>query len=213
MEVAFYSPKLGQNYRILVSYQKLWHPIFWFKIGQDGSIYLGPRFKNVTMLKKGAKLIKGKQTKILYEEGQEINNPEILKNANKISFHTSGIVHAAGDKLLRGEIRTIQDQQALCQMLFQHPSQYAPVSTIRNTDICLNYAFNEDCPLQGLIFVAPADKCKVIQEKSFENQITLILQYSNLKGTPDLILQIVLGHGLVGKWPPQTYLFFISLEK
>ncbi|MBI2337931.1 hypothetical protein HYU95_02000 [Candidatus Daviesbacteria bacterium] len=208
MERAFYSPKSQQVYRILVNYQQSWRPIFWFKVGSDGSIYLGPRFKNVMTLKKGSKSITGKQVKILYEEGQEIKNPEILKNANKISFHASGIVHAAGDKLLRNQIRTMHEQEELCQILFQHPSQYASVSSVRNTDICLNYAFNEMCPLQGLIFVAPKDRCKFIQIKSIENQITLILPYNNLEGTPDLILQIILSHGFVGKWPPQTYLLF-----
>lgn len=208
IETAFYSPKLEQNYRILVSYQNLWRPIFWFKVGQDGSIYLGPQFKNISILKKGSKPIKGKQVKFFYEEGQEINDPGILKNANKISFHASGIIHTLGDRLLREEIRTIQDQQELCLALFQHPSQYSPVSTIRNSDICLKYPFKEGCPLQSTIFIAPKNKFKLIQIQSTIHQVTLVLPYNNLKGTPDLVLQIILSHGLVGESPPYTYLLF-----
>lgn len=209
MEVAFYSPSPGDRIRIAVHYGDSWCPIFWLEVERDGSVYLGPRYINITTLRKGSKPLHEGSVAVKYEEGQEVIDPRLLKSP-KVSFHASGVVHAAGDHLFRDSLRTVKEQQELCRILFQHPSQYAPITEIRKRDICLNYRFDEQRPLQGLIFVAPSDKVRIVQVPSATNQVTLLLPFSGLR-IPDLVLQFILGHGPMGPWPPYSYILFGNL--
>lgn len=205
--VAFYSPSAGDCIRIAVLYEDAWRPIFWLQVAKDGSVYLGPRFREISILKKGSKPVEEGRASVRYEEGQPVTDPAVLK-ASKVSFHASGIIHAAGDRLLRDSLRTIEQQQELCRVLFQHPRKYAPISKIEDRDICLNYRFDEQKPLQGLLFVAPANNVTIVRVPSATNQINLVLPFCGLAGCPDIVLQFVLGHGPEGGWPPYTYLLF-----
>ncbi|SRR5712692_6900071 len=207
MEVAFYSPSAGDRIRIAMRYENCWRPIFWLMMGKDGSIYLGPRFTDISVLRKGSKEVRDSSVSVSYEEGQDVNDPELRKNS-KVSFHASGHINVVGDRLLRDSLRTIAEQQELCRVLFQHPSQFTAISKIGDRDICLSYPFDETQPLQGIVFVAPASNAKLLRIPSANNQINLMFPFSGLTGVPELLMQFVLGHGPAGAWPPYTYLIF-----
>ena len=130
-EVAFYEPSVNDRIRIAVRYENAWRPIFWLMVKKDGSIYLSPRYTNVSVLRKGTKEISGSRVSVKYEEGQDVTDPELRKSP-KISFHASGRINVGGDRLLRDSLRAIVEQQELCRALFQHPSHYAPVLKIED---------------------------------------------------------------------------------
>jgi hypothetical protein len=157
MEVAFYEPGVNDRIRVAVRHEGAWRPIFWLMMKRDGSIYLGHRYTDISVLRKGTKEVRGSSVSIKYEDGQDIITPELRKNS-KVSFHASGRIHVAGDRLLRDSLRTITKQQELCRVLFQHPSRYAAISRIEDRDICLEYPVSETQPLQGILFVAPAKR-------------------------------------------------------
>lgn len=207
IEAPLYCPSPGDRIRVVVQYGGTWRPVFWLKVGKDGSVYCGPRFTSIATLRKGSKFVQEGRVSIKYEEGQEVTDPALRKSA-KTSFHATGIVNAAGDRLYRDPLRTIKEQQELCWVLFQHPSQYSPASKIEDRDICLNYDLDERRPLQGSLFVAPSDKWRIVRIQSATNQINLLLAFSKLTGCPDLLVQFILHHGVTGPWPPYTYLVF-----
>lgn len=206
LEVQFYEPAINDRIRIAVQYQDAWRPIFWLQVAKDGSVYLGPRYTDVSVLREGTKQVSGSSVSVKYEEGQDVNVE--LRKVPKISFHASGVINVVGDRLQRGSLRTIVEQQELCRALFQHPSRYAAISQIKDRDICLNYPLDETRPLQSILFVAPSNNAKLVRLLSATNQINLMLPFFGLAGVPDLLLQLVLGHGPVGAWPPLAYIMF-----
>jgi hypothetical protein len=43
--------------------------------------------------------------------------------------------------------------------------------------------------------------------------VNLLIEYSGLEGTADLVTQIVLAEGREGEWPPNSYLIWPSKPK
>ena len=80
VKVAFYEPSVNDRIRIAVRYENAWRPIFWLMVRKDGSIYLGPRYTNVSVLRKGTKEISGSKVSVKYEEGQDVTDPELRKS-------------------------------------------------------------------------------------------------------------------------------------
>jgi len=178
----------------------------------DGSIYLGPRYENIEILKQGSKISQNNLISIKYNEGQQISDPNILKNF-KVSFHGSGIINTRINRFVRQSIRYIKEQQMLCMMLFHHPSQYSPVYDVRKRDICLNYSIDEKRPLCGSLYISPSDKIQIVKQSSALNQINLILNFSNLINKTCITLQLILFHGVEGPWPPYSYIVFMIPSK
>jgi hypothetical protein len=54
--------------------------------------------------------------------------------------------------------------------------------------------------------VAPKHKVQLVRPASTAFQINPLFEYSGLNGVPEIVVQLVLGHGTLGPWPPQTYL-------
>ena len=194
--------------RILVKYGNEWRPIWWFMVKKnDKSIYLGPRLEKISELKKGSKQISNNQTRINYCEGEKIDDPDSLK-VSKVSFHSSGIINHFGDRSYRNNFRNLKQQEELCLVLFTHPTKFVATheSGIRKRDVCLNYHFDEDRPLQAFLFISPKENIKINRISSATNQLNLLFIYNEL----DLVLQIILTHGVKGPWPPFTYMLFKS---
>ena len=62
------------------------------------------------------------------------------------------------------------------------------------------------------LFVSPFLPCKPISlEKigSLEFQSTLYFAFRNLRETPDLLLEVALGHGPKGPWSPTPGIVFL----
>lgn len=239
IETAIYSPRSGDRYRVVVRYGDEWRPIFWMKVGKDGSLYLGPRYTNITSLQMGAKSVEQGSISIKYSDGQAVLDPAIIERA-KLSFHASGIINAAGHRSFRDSFRNLKERQLVCGVVFQHPTMYSTITHIRNKDICLQYAFSDGCPLYGFLYVAPIRKQEIfkqfnttsdddlasdllsqvkqviqkeiIRQPNATNQVNLMLPYTDLIGVPDLLFQFILAHGATGPWPPKTFIFWPAVS-
>ncbi len=206
-----YKAAPGDRIRIAIPYRGAWRFIFWFTVGNDGSTYLGPRYTDILGMKTGAKRAEEGRLTISYEEGQEVTDPHYLNMKGKVSFHASGIINAAGSRLLREPLRNITEQQELCRVLFQHPTRFAS-DTIGNRDVCLGYPYDEERPIQALVLVAPLQKTKVVKIQECTFQANAIFTFKGLDDVPDLSVQVVLFHWAKGKWPPFSYVIFGTLE-
>ena len=178
------------------------------KVGKDGSVYLGPRLRNITTVRQGVKRVEEGKLSIRYEEGQEVAS----HHKAKISFHASGHINTSGSRLLRNSIREIKNQQELCRVLFRHPSHFPPGSNVGKRDILLDYPLpQEDCLLEALIFISPIEKTKLIRVRGALYQTTLMCPFSGLNGVPDLTIQLAFFHGGPTVSPPFTYILFGTL--
>ncbi|MDA2912017.1 hypothetical protein MYX04_13945, partial [Nitrospiraceae bacterium AH_259_D15_M11_P09] len=124
IQAAKYDAAPGDRIRVAIRYNRTWRIIFWFKVGNDGSIYMGPRYSEIKRMKTGAKRLEKGRLTIRYEEGQEVTDPRYLDMKGKLSFHASGIINSAGSRLLGKPLRSISEQKELCKVLFQHPSGF-----------------------------------------------------------------------------------------
>ena len=205
IETPVYYPTVDDRIRIVVKHNGAWKPIFWFKIAKDKSIYLGPRLKNISELRKGSKQINEGKVNIKYHEGEKITEEGLL-GKSKISFHSSGIINYFGDRTYRDSFREIKQQEELFITLFMHPSKYEAIqeAQIKKRDVCLNYHFDEDRPLQGLFLISPTQDIRISKIPSAKNQLNLVFIYKDL----GLALQAILNHGIKGAWPPMTYILF-----
>src|SRR5688572_10090316 len=102
--VSVYEPSPGDRVRIAIEHEKTCRGIFWLTVQKDGSIYLGPRLTSISEMKKGASKLEAGNQIIRYDEGQHIADPQILKQKGKISFHASGAINAAGERLYRDSL-------------------------------------------------------------------------------------------------------------
>lgn len=212
MEVRCFTPRLNEKYRILVHYKNKWRPILWFQVKKDGSIYLGPRYENIESLKKGSGIAKNGKIRINYADGENITDPNVIKQAGKTSFHASGVISSLGNRQFRNKLRDVKQQELLCMVLFEHPSKFKAVDRPRKTDICIKYSLDETSPLQAQLYVAPKDSSLIIDNKNLAYQIAMLLSYEGFEESMKsaITLQIKLGHGPKGLWPQQTYLLFPS---
>ena len=209
-EIHLYEPDAGDRIRVCVLYGGSWRPLLWFELEKDGSLYLGPRLTKPSVLKRGAAAPKDGALSISYSEGEVVADSAVLKNP-KFSFHASGLTHAAGQRLVREPIRGLREQKELCILLFQHPSSREPLSgPVRKRDVCLErYKVDESAPIHGMLFIAPDTCGRPVAMQLAEHQFNLFFHFTGLAdGAPNLLLQLVLGHGLRGPWPPATYVLF-----
>lgn len=164
IEAALYEAAPGDTIRVVLDHSGGLRPVFWFEVSIDGSIYLGPRLKTVTSMKAGAKHTEKGVLTILFEEGEEINDLSLLNG--KVSFHSSGTIHSAGQRLFRDPIRSISKQEELCRVLFAHPSTFNTIDgSPRKRDVCLRYPYDERCPLQAICFLAPKNGSHLVRSR------------------------------------------------
>jgi hypothetical protein len=209
-----YTPDPGDRIRILVEYGQAWRPIFWFQLARDGSVYLGPRYTEITELRQGnAVPLEDSQFRVSYADGAAITDPEVRKKA-KLSLHASGVINTPAGRFARSSLRSLSDQQLLCLALFQHPSAFAIIdmAAVKNRDVCLRYPIDEARPLWCHLYVSPKEKTRVVTPTSTVFQLNPLFEYSGLEGVPDLVLQLVLGHGPEGPWPPHSYMMFSAFS-
>ena len=206
--LALYSPEPGDRVRLLVSYGGAWRALLWLKVGKDGSIYVAPRITDVTTVKKGMKKTEQNQVTISYDEGDTVLDAETLKNP-KLSFHASGLIRATGDRLRGHNLRELEEQVELCQILFEHPRIREPIAEVRERDICLEYPIDDERPLIGSLLVAPSRRMN--PPPVFADAIhcsSMGLRYTGLDEMQDIVVLFALRHGLKGSWPPMTYVTF-----
>lgn len=208
VECATYTPDLGERVRIVIEYAGAWHPIFWIELTKDGSIYMGPRTSKTGKLLYGAVKLNNGQARIRYSDGIEVLDPEVRKK-HKLSFHGSGIVNTSMVRTKRTPLRALEAQEHLCVVLFRHPSKFAAIpDAVRKRDVCLRYPVDERSPFYANIYVAPRDKAVPVIHNQLVYQLILMFEYPSAPGLAALTLQMVIGHGVQGPWPPYTCTLF-----
>lgn len=204
VECAIFEPGHGDNIRILLEYENGWRPILWMEVSKDGSIYLGPRKKTVSEIRQNIVHCSSNQPiQIKYSDGVEITNTKD-RNRLKISFHSSGIVNSPTGRSIRSAIRSLESQELLCILLFQHPKEFDVVPAVRKRDVCLRYPIDEQRPFYARLYIAPSRDLIPVLDDSAKYQLGLIFEYPARPEIKALTLQLVISHGPEGPWPPYT---------
>ena len=211
VETGIWLPAPNQAVRVIIGYEGKWRPIFRFKVGRDGSIYLGHRFKKLSTLLKGTARSEGGQIRFLYHEGETVET-DALADPDNTSFHPSGIINFADIRTDGYPFKELVSRQLLAHVLFRHPSIYEPDGIRILSDVVLNYPISETKPMVGRITVAPAikDKIEPLLISGIEYQLSLVFHYFGVGEIPDLEFRFDLYHGPDGPWPPYDVLAFPS---
>ncbi len=208
-QARYYNLSARERVRILFRYNDTWCPIFWLEVERDGSIYLGFRKKNAKEMKTGLKAFcEGERLVVNPEDGQEV--PREVIGCAHTSVHSSGIINitAAHERLFRDSLRAITEQQELCIIAFEHPSQFSSVASVRSRDVCLDYPFSEEFALCAKIYVAPLDRFQIVSVQPVAYQTNVVLRYSGLIDLPDIAIQLVFYHGPATPWTEWNMLLF-----
>jgi hypothetical protein len=95
----------------------------------------------------------------------------------------------------------------LCHVRFIHPSRYREPAKKKANDydvVIAGYPVDESRPMYGAIFASPwpADgKLTRHAVGSMGFQSDIFLAFRGFRRTPDMALQIAIGHGIEGPWP------------
>jgi len=196
-------PKIGDRVRFAIHYKGAWRPLGWVRVGKDGSIYLGLLTGNPSVVRSFEKPA-SRVTKIKYDGAQELSK---VPKSSRISFKASGEIHL-GERVARNEpLESMQKPRQLCLMLFVHPSRYLPPKSKNPNDYdmgILGYEVDNLHPMYGALIVSPLGHSSVVHQPKLPNMTTfsgIALGFRGLSRTPDLLVQIVIGHGPKGPWP------------
>lgn len=208
-QVGIWEPIINKPVRISFFYQELIRPFIWTVIKKDGSILIGKsRNKKDSFPKIGKCSSEGNSVSIKYKDGVEIQEPDAAIRA-KISFHASGVVKAnipaEGIRTFNKSLRDMSGPVHLCSILFQHPSQFKPIETIRKQDIVLRYPFDEECPFSCDVYATPLGRGSLPLIQDAKEQAPVILWYRQLDNMPDLEVRFCFYHNTSGPWAPYTY--------
>src|SRR5215213_1578423 len=210
----YYEVDADDRIRIAIKHKDTWRLFFWFQVKKDGSIYAGPRYEEITYVAKGVKQVKGGGSVDIdfrYDGGEIITNPDIVKGA-KMSFHGSGVIHAAGERILGKSLRELEKPELLCYVLFSHPSNYAVIPVpqkVKKHDVFLTYPIDEGRPLQADLIVSPISNIPLIYKKDAVYQVPLIFRFLKMdNNVSDIAVQIVFWHKAIGQWPPYTFILY-----
>lgn len=148
-------------------------------------------------------------------EGKKLEG-SALPSSSRVSFKASGEIHL-GPQVLRGRpLEGLSKATQLCLMLFAHPSRYRPPSKKNSNDYDVGiaeYPLDELRPMYGAIFVSPwpvDGKIGRISVRGMTFQTDLFFAFRGLGRTPDLALQLALGHGSKGPWPHRPSIIVTS---
>lgn len=220
--VLYYEPDPDDRIRIAIKYKNTWRLIFWLQVKRDGSIYAGPRYGEIKYLAKVVKEVKGPKGEVefKYNDAKLITDPNILKGA-KMSFHASGVIHAAGERIHGESLRQLTNRKQLCLVLFSHPSKYAVISMpqkVKKRDVFIKYPIDEGRPLQAHLLVSSlSNVLPSSNEIHFAEETDAVYQASLIFGFPKMgkdmsaiAVELLLYHSVMGQWPPHTYIVFFG---
>ena len=199
-------PAIGDRVRVALHHAGQWRPLLWLRVGKDGSIYVGMLVGAPTTGLFGSKPVGERKATVSYSEG-ELLTGQNLPSSSRVSFKASGDIHL-GNRVLRGRpLDGLSRPLQLCVVMFVHPSRYRPPAKKNENDYDVGiagYPLDESRPMYGAIFVSPwSDSGTInrIQIKNMMFQGDIFLAFRDLGRTPDVALQIAIGHGPEGGWP------------
>lgn len=217
IQAGIWEPIINKPVRISFTYKEFIRPFIWVVVKKDGSILLGRSPSGNELFPKiGMAVSNDGSATIKYDEGVEVQEPDALKKA-KVSFHASGVVRAnipaEGLRSFNKSLRDMSEPMHLCSIVFQHPSQYKSIETIRKQDIVLNYPFDEKFPLSCDVYATPLGHQPLPLIHDAKEQVPVILWYRNLDNMPDLEVRFYFYHNAGGLWSPYTYIVWINYQK
>jgi hypothetical protein len=180
--------------------------MIWLRVGKDGSVYAGVLVGTPSTGLVVSKPVDQGTATISYSKGEKLAG-KTLPSSSRVSFKTSGEVHL-GNKVLRGRpLEGLGRPLQLCLVTFVHPSRYRPPARKKDNEYdigVVGYPLDEARPMYGAIFASPWPHDGSMSRISVGNmkfQTDIMLAFRNLGRTPDLALQVAIGHGPEGPWP------------
>jgi hypothetical protein len=196
-------PAIGDRVRIALLHEGVWRPLIWFRVGNDGSIYIGLLTEQPFM----AKVLSKEASRVVaikYDETQDLKE---LPSSSRISFKASGEIHFGDQKLDGIPLAQLSRTRQLCLFHLAHPSTYTPPKKhlAHDYDVGIaEYPVDEKRPLYGGVIVAPSTAGQISLPSKLSSMIaaaSVCASFSGLTRTPDLIVQVLIGHGVEGPWP------------
>jgi hypothetical protein len=201
-------PAPNAEVRVLLPYQGTWRAMFWLTVMKDDSLCFGPRYKQIESARKFS--APAGPINVTYGEGGEPVDLSRWKNVTKVSYHASGEVHFGGECIKTDALKSLTEQIELAVLVFEEPDAFEPIPSFRLRDIRVRYPLDATLGLYGLLAAAPKGRERLIQMQASVYPHTILLRYSGLRGAPDLVLQLVLAHGGMVGWSPESYVFLQS---
>jgi hypothetical protein len=197
-----HTPEIGDRIRVAMYYDGLWRPLVWIRVGGDGSIYTGVLVGSATEGRIISKPAQNPSTEIRFTEGNPLSTEDFPKGS-RVSFKASGVIHIPGERDLSGPcLETLSNTTQLCLYMFIHPRNYSPPSKKlpRDYDVGIqDYPVDESRPMHGALYVGPwvpKSPLVLVKQTKMDVQISMAFGFRDLRKTPNLLLQIVFGHGI-----------------
>ena len=204
-EQAWFDPEYRDTIRVIVNVDGSLRPIFWFSVGEDHSVYVGPRVTRPTIMKSGASARRTEHgVRIDYSDG-DVLDPSESTNPGKISFHQSGIVNASAGRSILDRMNSTGGH-LLAHLLFRHPRHFEEVPAIRKKDVVLNLNIEDDLPIFGRLVKIEGRLAEAPRIAGSELQVDLTFEYAANGEKPELTLLLTLYAKERGPWPPQNYI-------
>lgn len=204
----------GRVYQIQANYKEKRCDLFWFRVGKDGSIYIGP-----SKTKNDSRSRQYKSLSVNHTQGTptHVNLADIPwktenfeKNSMKFSFHASGKIHSS-DQSLRGlRIRDIQEYFELCYIGFERP-QNLKQDTAKKGKIHVqcNFEILDKLTTQAKVVVCPLKKLAPPEQDLTSDFCTEVFHFRNLDNEcPDISIQVILRTAGASPYPEHTLMLF-----
>lgn len=210
-KIAVYEANVGNKIRFIAPYKDIFYIIFWLQVLKDGSIYCGIRNPKATKYKTGTAIPGEKGLAISYDDGQPMN--EITRyDKMRMSFHGSGEIHTIeyGKITMRTPLINLTTQEELFLALFQEPSKFEPITSLRKKDILILSEILPDHPLFLQAYISSAKETQIVNINEGKCQFTAVLEYHNIDNIGDMNIQLCFNFASEGKYPPYSYLLWPS---
>lgn len=212
-KIAVYDAEAGDKIRIIAPYIDKYYIIFWLQVLKDGSVYCSVRKPNMTKYGTGT-IIPTEKGVTLNFENEQLMKEIIHYDKMRMSFHGSGIIHSPeyGEVTTRKPIRELISQEELVVAIFEEPSKYDSVTSVRKKDLCILSEILPNHPIFLQAFIAPADKMQIVKYNEGNYQYTAILEYHNIDGIGDMNIQLCFCFDSEAQYPPYSYIVWSSTK-
>ena len=208
------TPLVGERIRVAMYYGGDWRPLIWFRVGKDGSIYLGLLLGQPTFGAKGSAT--GERIiDVKYNDGRPMI-AEDMRKGSRVSFKASGEIHFGSDILTGESLEQLSKPRQLCLALFAHPSRYRPPAkrSVNDFDVeVVDYPVDEARPIYASVEVAPWNGSSMCAPQGLPRMNvwqSFAFGFSGLTRTPNYALGVTIGHGAEGPWPQLPHLAIVS---
>jgi hypothetical protein len=141
-----------------------------------------------------------------YKDAHESEAPP----SSRVSFHSSGQINLGAEVHHGPSLADFKRGRQLCLIQFVHPRRYVPPKRSKERDYdvgIVGYPVDEGKPMYGALIVQPWPSTEHLPSlaapklPSMTTWRTVGVGFRNLTSTPDLAIQLVIGHGVSGPWP------------